>query len=242
MTDDVADGGEHKSASVRSYSTHFQLDEEPMSEGGIWINGKADGIDWADVVTKNGVAYGGLTRMQAAERRVEQGNLAPTSMDGGEPEGDYDDPTALLDGVWGRNQYAKATVFSKNPTERYFQEVEIRLRSTMTPHYCSGYEVFWRCLKTEVGYSEIAKWNGKVGSFTSLRKLFGPQYGVEDGDIVAATVVGSEIKGFINGVEVISAIDNTFETGNPGIGYNFGVGDTNADHGFTYFEVESYED
>ena len=28
----------------------------------------------------------------------------------------------------------------------------------------------------------------------------------------------------------------------PGIGFNFGVGDTNVDHGFTYFEVDSYHD
>jgi hypothetical protein len=55
-------------------------------------------------------------------------------------------------------------------------------------------------------------------------------------------VNGAEIKGFINGAEVISVVDDTFETGNPGIGYNFGVGDTNADHGFTYFEVDSYDE
>lgn len=207
----------------------------------MWINGKKDGIDWADVITKNGVAYGAVTRMAVAERRVEQGNLDPA---GGEaaPEGDYDDPTAVLTGEWGKNQHAKGTVFSKNPTEKYFQEVEIRLRSAISPHSCTGYEVFWRCLKTDEGYAEIVRWNGKVGDFTSLRKLVGPQYGVKDGDVVEAIIRGNVLKGFINGKEVISATDDVFETGSPGIGFNFFVGNTNVDHGFASFEVDTDDD
>jgi hypothetical protein len=230
---------ETRADSVRSYSTRFQQDEDPVSEGGIWLNGARDGIDWADIVVRNGVAYGAVTRMQAAERRAEQGNLA--SADAGDaPEGDYDDPTALLAGAWGKNQHARGRVFSRNQTEEYFQEVEIRLRSTLTPHRCSGYEIFWRCLKTENAYAEIVRWNGKVGDFTSLQKLSGPQYGVQDGDIVEAIISGDVITGIVNGVEVISATDNAFGSGSPGIGFNFGVGNTNVDHGFTYFEVDTY--
>jgi hypothetical protein len=229
----------NRTDSIRSYRTRFQRDEDPISEGGIWINGATDGIDWADVVVSNGVAYGAVTRMQAAERRAEQGNLA-SEAPGAAPEGDYDDPTALLAGVWGTNQHARATVFSRNQTEEYFQEVEIRLRSTLTPHRCTGYEIFFRCLKTENAYAEIVRWNGKVGDFTSLRKLSGPQYGVSDGDVVEAIVTGNRISGIVNGVELIAAEDGVFQTGNPGIGFNFGVGNTNVDHGFTFFEVDSY--
>ena len=223
----------------RSYRTRFDRDEQPLSEGGIWINGKTDGIDWADVLTKDGLAYGSVTRMAVAERRVEQGNLNPSSGEGSIPEGDYDDPTAVLTGAWGKNQHGKGTVFSKKPTAEYFQEVEIRLRSAIAPHLCTGYEVFWRCLKTDEGYAEIVRWNGKVGDFTSLKKLIGAQYGVEDGDVVEATIRGNVLKGFINGVEVISATDDAFATGSPGIGFNFFVGNTNVDHGFTSFEVET---
>jgi hypothetical protein len=228
--------------SVRSYSTRFQLDEDSISEGGMWINGGTDGLDWVDVVTKNGVAYGGRSRMHVAERRVEQGNLESATPEDALPEGDYDDPTAVLAGTWGKNQHAKARVFSRNPTDEYFQEVEIRLRSTITPHSCTGYEVFWRCLKTEAGYAEIVRWNGRIADFTSLKKLIGPEYGVKDGDLVEATIVGNVLKGFINGVEVISATDDTYDAGNPGIGFNFGVGDTNVDHGFRSYEVDSYND
>ena len=242
MIDKPGDAKGPKVAPVRSYSTHFQLDEDPISEGGKWINGRKDGIDWIDIITRNGVAYGAVTRNDFAERRVEQGNLVSSTPDGVVPEGDYDDPTAVLAGTWGKNQHGKARVFSRNQTEKYYQEVEIRLRSTITPHSCTGYEVFWRCLKSENSYAEIVRWNGKVRDFTSLKKLIGPQYGIKDGDLVEATVVGNVLKGFINGVEVISAVDDTFDEGNPGIGFNFGVGNTNVDHGFTYFEVDSYND
>jgi hypothetical protein len=226
---------------VRSYSTRFELDEDTMSEGGMWLNGGTDGLDWVDVVTRNGVAYGGRTRMNKAERRAEQATLGAGAAEA-LPEGDYDDPTAVLSGAWGPNQHGTATVYSLNPTDAYFQEVEIRLRSTMTPHSCTGYEVFWRCLKTEGGYAEIVRWNGRIADFTSLKKLIGPEYGVKHGDVVEATIVGNVLTGFVNGVEVISATDDTYAEGAPGIGFNFGVGETNVDHGFSSFEVHTYTD
>lgn len=207
----------------------------------MWINGREDGIDWCNVATTNGVAYGEVSRMGVAERRVEQGNLSPDA-DAAVPEGDYDDPTAVLSGAWGRNQITKARVFSRNQTEKYFQEVEFRLRSTITPHSCTGYEVFWRCLKTEEAYAEIVRWNGRVGDFTSLQKLIGPRFGVSDGDIVEASIIGNVLTGYINGVAVISATDDVFDSGSPGIGFNFFVGDTNVDHGLTYFEVHTFND
>ena len=227
---------------VRSYRTSFPVDEDPISEGGIWLNGRKDGIDWADVITRNGEVFGAVTRMAVAERRVEQGNLDTAAAGETAPEGDYDDPTAVLAGTWGRNQHAKAEVFSRKPTDEYFQEVEIRLRSTIAPHRCTGYEIFFRCLKTDDGYAEIVRWNGKIGDFTSLAKLSGPEYGVEDGDTVEASIVGNVIKGYINGVEMISASDGVFGEGSPGVGFNFFVGDTNVDHGFRYFEVDTYDD
>jgi hypothetical protein len=224
---------------VRSYSTDFPLEEDPISENGMWINGRADGIDWTDVATLKGLVYGAPSRMDVAELRIEQGNLE--AEDDADPVGDYDDPTAVLAGAWGANQHAKATVYSRNPTAEYFQEVQIRLRSVIEPNNCTGYEVFWRCLKTDEGYAEIVRWNGPVGDFTSLQKLFGPEYGVAHGDTVEASIEGDVLKGFINGVEVISAVDDVFASGSPGVGFNFGVGDTNIDHGFSSFAVETYD-
>jgi hypothetical protein len=223
---------------IRSYSTRFRTDEEPISEGGIWLNGRMHGIDWADIVSRNGVAYGELTRMAVAEQRAEQGNLEDADA---APIGDYDDPTAVLAGAWGRDQHAKAVVFSRSPTDEYFQEIELRLRSTIEPHSCTGYEVFFRALKTAAAYAEIVRWDGKIGSWQSLTRKVGAEFGVEDGDLVEATIFGSEIKGFINGVEVTSAVDDTYAEGSPGIGFNFGVGKTNVDHGVSWFAVETYD-
>jgi hypothetical protein len=221
---------------VRSYETTFERDEEPIDEGGMWLNGGKDGTDWVDVMTKGGVCYGAKSRMGVPEKRAEQGNL-----EGALPEGDYDDPTAVLTGEWGPDQHVTGTVFSRDPTNEYFQEVEIRLRSTITPNSCTGYEVFWRCLKTDEGYAEIVRWNGKIGDFTSLARRVGPDFGVKDGDVVEATIVGDEIISYINGEEVLRATDATFANGSPGVGFNFGVGDTNVDHGFTSFAVDTYE-
>jgi hypothetical protein len=203
---------------TRSYRTRFALDEDRISEGGKWKNGGKDGLDWYNVITKNGRAYGAVSK------------------------GAYTDPTALLTGPWGKNQTVKAKVFSRNQAEKYYQEVEIRLRSTLKPHHCSGYEVFWRCLKTEKAYVEIVRWNGKLGDWTSLKKHTGARFGVKDGDTVKATIEGNVIKGYINGVQVISAKDDTYKEGNPGMGFNYGVEKSNTDFGFTSFEVETYDD
>jgi hypothetical protein len=193
------------------------------------------------VLTHDGVAFGEVSRMNSAERRAEQafgGAAAGT----GVVEGDYDDPAAVLGGRWGRNQAARATVFCRNPTDEYFQEVEIRLRSSIAPNWCDGYEVFWRCSKSEAAYAEIVRWNGKIGDFTSLARAVGPQFGVKHGDIVEATIEGDVIRSYVNGVEVLSATDDKFATGGPGVGFNFFVGNTNVDHGFSTFEVDTYDD
>jgi hypothetical protein len=236
MTDQSAMG-----AHVRSYSTDFERDEDPISEGGMWLNGRKDGIDWIDVISKNGECFGAVSRMGVPERRREQGNLEADAEEAA-PEGDYDDPTAVLTGEWGKNQHGKGTVFSRNPTEDYFQEVQIRLRHTMKPNSCSGYEVFFRCLKSDTGYAEIVRWDGAVGNWHSLARRVGYEFGVEDGDVIEATIVGNVLKGYINGVEMITATDDTYATGAPGVGFNFGVSDTNVDHGFRHFEVDTYND
>jgi hypothetical protein len=132
-------------------------------------------------------------------------------------------------------------VFSRNQTDKYFQEVQIRLRHNMVANFCNGYEVFFRTLKTKAGYAEIVRWNGRIGDWTSLAKLVGLQYGVQDDDIIEAFIVGDVISGYINGVKVISVVDDKIKSGSPGIGFNFGVGNTNVDHGLKSFEVHTYD-
>jgi hypothetical protein len=219
--------------SVRSYATSFPADEDPISEGGMWLNGRDEGIDWANIRTKDGLAHGESLPLKVREKRPEQGDTFT--------EGDYNDPEAILKGTWGRNQHVKAVVFSRNPTAEYYQEVELRLRSQMLPHAIPGYEVFFRPLKAEGGYAEIVRWEGPLGKWTSLCRKDGPEFGVEDGDVIEATIIGNLIKGYINGVEVTSAVDDTYPTGNPGIGFNYGSEETYRDYGLTYYEVDTWD-
>jgi hypothetical protein len=185
-----------------SYTTSFGATERPLSDRGKWITGRGTGLDWADVRTGIGLAYG-------TESGAGQGDEA------------YDDSTALLTGNWGADQTVEAEVRSINPTDRDFEEVELRIRSSLSSHYASGYEVLFRCSKTANAYASIVRWDGRLGKFTYLSQKKGLEYGVEDGDIVKATAIGNVITGYINGVEVIRATDNTYPDGSPGMGFWF---------------------
>src|ERR1700733_12002194 len=45
-------------ARANSYTTDFPLAEDPISEGGHWINGKSVALDWGDIFTTPGRAIG----------------------------------------------------------------------------------------------------------------------------------------------------------------------------------------
>src|ERR1700684_3476999 len=40
------------------YTTNFSRAENPISERGKWLNGHTDGLDWTDVRTTPGFAFG----------------------------------------------------------------------------------------------------------------------------------------------------------------------------------------
>jgi hypothetical protein len=148
----------------------------------------------------------------------------------------YDDATALLTGDWGPTQTAQATVRSVNPNDKIFEEVELRMRSTLSPHRATGYEILFRCAKTPRAYCNIVRWNGPLGDFTYLSKRDGIECGVATGDVVKATIVGDVITAYINGAQVLKATDKTFASGSPGVGFYIEkVTGVNADYGFTSF-------
>ncbi len=219
-----------------------------MSEGGIWLLGKTDGLDWADVRTKAGQAYGETIPLRVAERPAGV-DAAGTRDDRPIPSideqlarvtglhstdtfvGDATDPTAILKGVWGRDQYSRCTVYCTKPSTEYFHEVQLRMRFSVAPHRISGYELMFRVLKSNVAYAEICRWNGAVGDWTSLDRNVGSEFGVEHGDVIEATMIGDVVRGYINGREVLSATDTMFGVGSPGFGFNFGNADTYVDYG-----------
>lgn len=212
-----------RGSTARTYTTSFPLTEDPISEGGQWLNGKKDALDWSDIRTTPRFAFG-------------------TEIGGDRPElQKYDDSTALLTGSWGPDQTAQATVRRINKDDDHvYQEVELRLRSALSPHNATGYEVMFRCSKSPKAYCNIARWDGILGAWMMLKQTEGSQYGVADGDVVKASIVGQVITAYINGVQVAQTRDYLFTSGNPGMGFYLekatGV---NGDCGFSTFTARS---
>ena len=194
---------------THTYTTSFPVAENPISEGGNWINGGVIGLDWKNVRTNVGLAYG-----------TQSGN------------GGFDDSTAVLSGAWGSNQSAQGRIHSVNPRAAQ-EEVELRLRSSISRHNCTGYEISF-LLQKPGGYAQIVRWNGPLGSFTYVNYTTNVP-GVQDGDVISATVNGNLIIGYVNGVEVIRGTDSTFSSGSPGIGFWQLGAPNNTDFGFTNF-------
>jgi hypothetical protein len=191
-----------------SYSTMFPLTESPISEGGHWMGGKMIGLDWGDVSTTPGYAFG-LAGPKA-----------------------YADSVALLTGEWPSNQSVEAEV-GKRAVFRY-PEVSIRLRSSLAKHNCDGYEISYSLKDGYAAYLIIVRWNGPLADFTYLLNVQGKQYAVMTGDVVKATVVGNEIRTYKNGLLMGTTKDGSYTGGNPGFGFNEG---SNGDYGISQFSA-----
>jgi hypothetical protein len=201
--------------SAGTYSTTFDGSENPISEGGMWINGKTDGLDWADCATTGGYVYG-----------LQSGSTG------------YDDSTALLAGAWGSNQTASAMVHlaSRGPYDAW-EEVEIRLRSTIYARHNSGYEVIFSTKDAPYGYVQIVRWNGPLASYNYITLTYAvpERFVIHDGDEVKGEIIGSTINAYINGVLVASGSDSTYSSGSPGIGFYLQMPGGNSNYGFKSF-------
>jgi len=207
-------------SSAPSYTTTFPVAENPISEGGRWINGKAVGLNWTNVSTLPGLAFG--TQSGA---------------------GGFNDSIAVLQGNWGPDQSVAATVY-----RRYQQpvtadeEVELLLRFTIAPQVARGYEVLFS-VGAFTNLIAVVRWNGPLGNFTVLNTTQ-RQTPIANGDVVKATITGNTIKVYVNNVFVMQVTDSTFASGNPGLGFFFQGngplnGNTNTDFGFTSYTASS---
>jgi hypothetical protein len=206
---------------VHSYSTTFQKTENPISEGGVWMGGSDAGTSlrkgghlrrggrlWGDVQTASGYAFG-----------VDE----PT---------EFGDPTAILAGNWGPTQTVTTTVkIEHTPTGHRCREVEVRLRTTISPASITGYEAYCSVMPDNA-YCHIARWNGPNGSYWNFESGSAATY-LADGDVIKATATGSNptvITFYKNGTQILQAIDTgsagggfgafgPWTSGNPGIGF-----------------------
>jgi hypothetical protein len=213
------DSGSGSGSGANTYSTNFPASESPISEGGRWLNGGTDGIDWSNVWTTSGQAIG--HQVSAS----------------------YTDATAILKGSWGPNQQVTATVFNSGTlNDNCGSEVEMRLRTSISAHNNHGYEISYAVSQAPGAYLIIVRWNGALGDFTYLLRKEGTQYGVKNGDVVSVKMVGNVITAYKNGVVMGQATDNTYGSGSPGMGFNLengpaGCSGTNNRYGYTQFSA-----
>jgi len=201
----------------QTYTTRFEGTENPLSENGKWAN---HGVDWTQISKRDGVACGTQTGTNTG---IYKFNDSYAHLSGFPPDQE----------AWGTAHIAK-------PNESCNQEIEILLRFTSSAHRTTGYECFARCITSTSSYVQIVRWDGPLGKFTYLADKRGTNYGLNNGDVLKASIVGNVITVYVNGVEKARATDDTFKTGNPGIGEflacNGGQGiGSNIDYGFSSF-------
>jgi hypothetical protein len=122
-------------------------------------------------------------------------------------------------------------------------EVEILLRWADAPHSARGYECNFAY---DGGYVQIVRWNGRLGDFTYLAGETAPgggkvSGGIHEGDTVSARITGSVITAYVNGVQLATAKDSTWQNGDPGMGFwrGGGSGFLVDDYGFTRYTATS---
>ena len=201
---------------AKSYSTVFPLTENPISENGNWINGgpsPGTGLEWGNVQTQPGMAFG-------------------TVLSGAPP---YNDSTAVLAGIWGKNQSAQGTVFVTGTDTNATEEVELRLNTTITANNITGYECTASILSGNP-YMQIVRWNGPLNNFTMLN---GEAAFAQNGDVLKCVNDAGTITFYKNGTAIVSWTDTTYPNGSPGIGF-WNAGGTLADlpqYGFSSFSA-----
>jgi hypothetical protein len=185
-------------SSVTVYSTNFSLTENPISEGGKWVNGKAIGRNWNDVKTAPNQAFASILSGATGSR--------------------YDDSIAHLStsfAPFSANQFAQGTAY-RAAGYSASHEVELLLRFKISANNARGYEVLWGA----TGYLAIVRWNGPLGDYTPLYDPGLPGIGPPvDGDVLRAEIVGSTIKVYKNGTLVATVSNATWTDGQPGMGF-----------------------
>lgn len=179
-------GGNH------TYSTTFTGAQDPLTENGNWINGGVAGLQWHDCQSTPGFGFG-----------TQPGTVK------------YDDSTCVLTGTWGSNQSAQVTV-KVGALAAQFDEVEVRLNTTITANSITGYEINCSVVSGNP-YVQIVRWNGGLGNFTQLSSS--SSTGCTTGSVLKATNVNGVITAYVGGNPVTTATDTTYTGGSPGMGF-----------------------
>lgn len=197
-------GGANRSAQPDAapvtYSTAFPLTENPISQGGIFLTGATDGLDWTDIQTTPGKmiasafdpAVGGVMDGVAQLKRTYLACLG--------------------------KQYSQGAIFIAGGYHPTSHETEVFCNLTITAHSITGYELY---LSTE-GNHTLVRWNGAFNDFTPLASNNVSTFTAPvDGDVIRIEhLLDGTLNCYQNGVLRTTANDTTYFSGNPGFGNN----------------------
>lgn len=206
-----------------TYATTFQTVENPLSEGGRWVN--------------SGAPTNGFTKMRVASAGKCYGTNTGSS---------FDDSYDHMSG-WDNypNQWVQvvAGLAAGLPNDGNSREIEIHLRgNTDTTSGFKVYEIDIPYLDTNIN---LVRWDGTNGAFTVAAGGFVAPALPSDGDVWYAQISGNVITLKQNGVSCgtvnVSSDANiggtVYANGNPGIGAFIRPGANNSDFYFKSFSA-----
>lgn len=221
----------------REIQTAFGRIENPLSEGGRFINGLTNGIGWCDMQSSGGYAYGTQTV-----------HAHPP----------YDDSACIWippdNQQWADMEIEAQVRIGDRSGWNNFHELELHLRMVGSGNLWRGYEVLFSANAGST-YTEIARWEGPAGGTysssgtgTSVTSLTGGavfNLTINDGDWIKASIVGNTITQWhrpassTDGlyVQKNQVTDTTWKAGYPGFGHWLNGAGNNSDYGLSYWRA-----
>ena len=214
---------------LTKYSTNFNAIENPLSEGGIWLNRSSF---WTRAANFN---LGGGVEV-----------VSGTQIIGPRDEADhYNDSYMLLDTNKfniGPDCFVEVDVYKAPGLDNTVShEIELLLRMSDITGSPKGYEVNLSGLG---GYQEIVYWDGlSTDSFFHYRSNGGSSGGNgtsnSTGDVFRAEIQGTNMRTYINGTQIQSITVTDVSSGTVGIGFYRGLNGAGSlgDYGITGFRA-----
>jgi hypothetical protein len=200
-------GGSQDQLSI-PFTTTFPTDQNPISQGSIWVNGQDTGIAWNNVKTLGGNAVG-VVDIGVQRYADDIAHLKKSAL------------------TFANDQYAQATLYvaSGYTGNGGSHECELLLRFEITANNARGYEIIYGMygpgLPGAQGYIAVVRWEGAYGIFTPLYDSGQTLPIPVDGDIIKAEIIGTSINVYKNGSLFVGpvATGGTFTEGQPGVGF-----------------------
>jgi len=192
------------------FSTNFPVIENPISQGGSWLNGLVDGVDWHNMKTTANGAVGSSDTFYLTSRVADNIAHIKTSVKTFTPA-----------------QFATAVAYklAGYTGNGGSHECELLLRFSISANVARGYEC-------SIGqnpsgtYAFIVRWNGPIANYTTLKD---PGSGIgsyvnvpttlANGDVLYAEITAGNVITLKQNTRVLlTVIDNTWASGQAGMG------------------------